>query len=467
MSSDGSPYEKRIDAKGRVLSEKCIADEAPFEKLPEGWAWARIGAITELVNGKAFKPSDWTPIGLPIVRIQNLNNPDSPYNRYNGDCDSKFLLYGGELLFAWSGTPGTSFGAHIWNGGKALLNQHIFNVRFSKLNLDINYFELSINQSVLSLIDLAHGSAGLQHVTKGTFESVLIPIPPLTEQRKIVERVDQLMPLVEEYGSLEDAREALDAALPGRLRKSVLQMAVQGKLVPQDPADEPASALLERIRKQRRKLIAEKKMKAPKGGESVIYTGSDGRRYEKRIDAKGGESEPVCIEDEIPFEIPNGWEWIRLGSLVANRGQKKPESRFTYIDIASIDNENQKLQKGVVLEPANAPSRARRMVHKGDILYSTVRPYLHNACIIDRSFENELIASTGFAAMTCPYGFLPSLLLSYLVSPCFDEYVNASENSKGVAYPAINDSRLYKALVPVPPLKEQERIVGQLLALKQ
>ncbi|MEE0551214.1 MAG: hypothetical protein UC368_02775, partial [Eggerthellaceae bacterium] len=205
----------------------------------------------------------------------------------------------------------------------------------------------------------------------------------------------------------------------------------------------------------------------PKGGESVIYTGSDGRRYEKRIDAKGGESEPVCIEDEIPFEIPNGWEWIRLGSLVANRGQKKPESRFTYIDIASIDNENQKLQKGVVLEPANAPSRARRMVHKGDILYSTVRPYLHNACIIDRSFENELIASTGFAAMTCPYGFLPSLLLSYLVSPCFDEYVNASENSKGVAYPAINDSRLYKALVPVPPLKEQERIVGQLLALKQ
>lgn len=162
IGSDGSPYEKRIDAKGRVLSEKCIADEVPFEKLPEGWAWARIGAITELVNGRAFKPSDWTPSGLPIVRIQNLNNPDSPYNRYDGDCDSKFLLYGGELLFAWSGTPGTSFGAHVWNGGKALLNQHIFNVRFSKLNLDINYFELSINQSVLSLIDLAHGSTDLR-----------------------------------------------------------------------------------------------------------------------------------------------------------------------------------------------------------------------------------------------------------------------------------------------------------------
>ena len=123
------------------------------------------------------------------------------------------------------------------------------------------------------------------------------------------------MPLVEEYGGLEDAREALDAALPGRLRKSVLQLAVRGGLVPQDPADEPASALLERIRGQRRKLVAEKKMKAPKGGESIIFAGSDGRRYEKRADAKGRESEPVCIEDEIPFETPEGWEWARLGSL--------------------------------------------------------------------------------------------------------------------------------------------------------
>ena len=122
--------------------------------------------------------------------------------------------------------------------------------------------------------------------------------------------------LVEEYGGLEDAREELDAALPGRLRKSVLQMAVQGKLVSQNPADEPASALLGRIREQRAELVRQKKMKAPKGGESVIFTGSDGRRYEKRVDSKGRESEPVCIEDEIPFEIPESWEWARLGSLV-------------------------------------------------------------------------------------------------------------------------------------------------------
>ena len=269
------------------------------------------------------------------------------------------------------------------------------------------------------------------------------------------------MPLVEEYGGLEDAREALDAALPGRLRKSVLQMAVRGGLVPQDPADEPAGVLLERIRGQRRQLVAEGKMRAPKGGESIIFAGSDGRRYEKRVDAGGRESEPVCIDDEVPFEIPEGWEWRRLGSLVLNRGQKRPEARFTYIDISSIDNVNQKLGQETVINAAAAPSRARKLVAKNDVLYATVRPYLHNACIVDKDFNIEPIASTGFAVLSCLDGFLPSFLLYCLVSPSFDSYANANENAKGVAYPAINDNRLYRALIPVPPASEQKRIVSK------
>ncbi|MGO5414313.1 restriction endonuclease subunit S, partial [Slackia isoflavoniconvertens] len=133
---------------------------------------------------------------------------------------------------------------------------------------------------------------------------VLSPVPPVTEQQRIVEALAQLVSRVDEYGALEDEREQLDAELPDRLRKSILQMAVQGKLVPQDPNDEPASVLLERIREERAVLIKEKKLKAPKGGESVIYRGSDGGYYEKR-----GNGEPVCIDDEIPFEIPESWEW--------------------------------------------------------------------------------------------------------------------------------------------------------------
>ncbi|WP_367881893.1 restriction endonuclease subunit S [Collinsella intestinalis] len=322
------------------------------------------------------------------------------------------------------------------------------------------YYLFLANHSYLS----GAGTGTTQsYIARSTFETMLIPLPPLAEQRRIVERVDQLLPLVEEYGELEDAREKLDGALPARLRKSVLQMAVQGKLAPQDPADEPASALLERIREQRRLLVAEKRMKAPKGGESVIFTGSDGRRYEKRVDAKGRESEPVCIEDEIPFEIPGTWEWARLGSIVCNRGQKKPTSDFCYIDISSIDSENQKLgSKIAVLTAAKAPSRARKIVTRGDVLYATVRPYLHNACVIDRDFKFEPIASTGFAALSCPQGLDSYYLLNYLVSPRFDEYANDNENSKGVAYPAINDARLYRALVPIPPISEQRRIVEKL-----
>ena len=297
-------------------------------------------------------------------------------------------------------------------------------------------------------------------INKSVWGQFLHPIPPLAEQRRIVERVNQLMPLVEEYGKLEDDREALDAALPERLRKSVLQMAVQGKLVPQDPSDEPASELLKRIRGQRRELVAEKKMKAPKGGESVIFRGSDGRRYEKRIDSKGRESDPTCIEDEIPFEIPDSWEWVRLGSIICNRGQKKPTSDFCYIDISSIDNKKHKLGKDdVVLEASEAPSRARKIVKYGDVLYATVRPYLHNACVIDRGFKCEPIASTGFAVLSCLDGLNSYYLLNYLISPCFDEYANDNENSKGVAYPAINDTRFYCALTPVPPKEEQIRIV--------
>jgi type I restriction enzyme S subunit len=202
-------------------------------------------------------------------------------------------------------------------------------------------------------------------------------------------------------------------------------------------------------------------MKAPKGGESIIFAGSDGRRYEKRVDAGGRESEPVCIEDEIPFEIPEGWEWRRLGSLVLNRGQKRPEARFAYIDISSIDNVNQKLGQETVINAADAPSRARKLVAKNDVLYATVRPYLHNACIVDRDFNIEPIASTGFAVLSCLDGFLPSFLLYCLVSPSFDSYANANENAKGVAYPAINDNRLYRALIPVPSASEQKRIVSR------
>jgi len=239
-----------------------------------------------------------------------------------------------------------------------------------------------------------------------------------------------------------------------QLKNSILQMAVQGKLVPQDPNDEPASVLLERIRAEKERLIKEKKIKREKN-PSVIFKGADNTPYEKIGD------EVRSLAGEVPFEIPDSWEWARLGSVVYNRGQTSPSTEFCYIDIGSIDNKNQKLNPtDTTIAPDKAPSRARKLVDMGDILYSTVRPYLHNMCIIDREFPHIPIASTGFAVLTCHANLLNKYLFYYLMSPDFDAYANNTDNAKGVAYPAINDDRLYKALIPIPPVAEQHRIVS-------
>ena len=239
-----------------------------------------------------------------------------------------------------------------------------------------------------------------------------------------------------------------------QLKNSILLMAVQGKLVPQDPNDEPASVLLERIHAEKERLIKEKKIKREKN-PSVIFKGADNTPYEKIGD------EVRSLADEVPFDIPDSWEWVRLGSIVYNRGQIAPSTDFCYIDIGSIDNKNQKLNPtDTVIAPDKAPSRARKLVDKGDVLYSTVRPYLHNMCIVDRDFSCIPIASTGFAVLTCHAELCNKFLLYYMMSPDFDAYANNTDNAKGVAYPAINDDRLYKALIPIPPLGEQFRIVS-------
>lgn len=176
-----------------------------MSRPPFGWTRKPIGSLCDLLNGRAFKPSDWSTEGRPIVRIQNLNDPDAKFNYYAGcDVRDRFLIDSGALLFAWSGTPGTSFGAHIWNGGPAILNQHIFNVVFDESRIDKRFFRLAINQKLDELIDKAHGGVGLRHVTKGKFEETEIDLPPLDEQRRIVAKLESLL------GRSKNARGELD-----------------------------------------------------------------------------------------------------------------------------------------------------------------------------------------------------------------------------------------------------------------
>jgi len=244
-----------------------------------------------------------------------------------------------------------------------------------------------------------------------------------------------------------------------QLKNSILQEAIEGRLVPQNPSEEPAAVLLRRIREEKARLVKEKKIKKDKN-ESIIYRNADGHWMERFEDKKRPE---VCIDEEVPFEIPEGWEWCRLSEITFNHGQKKPDVKFSYIDIGSINNKRQKLNKEEnLLAPEKAPSRARKIVKEGDIIYSTVRPYLHNMAIIDKDFSCEPIASTGFAVLACINGIFNKYLFYYLMSPSFDQYANDGNNAKGIAYPAINDEKLYKALVPLPPLSEQHRIVSRI-----
>ena len=225
---------------------------------------------------------------------------------------------------------------------------------------------------------------------------------------------------------------------PQELKSSILQLAIQGKLVEQRPEEGTAEELYQQIQAEKQRLIQAGKIKK-----------------EKPL--------PEITEEETPFDIPESWKWLRLRTAVYNRGQTTPQERFSYIDIGSIDNKNQRLNaKENIVESAKAPSRARKIVEQGDILYSTVRPYLHNMCIIDREFNCTPIASTGFAAMTCHSVIYNKYLFYYLLSPVFDSYANDTENSKGVAYPAINDDRLYRAVIAIPPLAEQKRIVAKI-----
>ncbi|MCE5999868.1 restriction endonuclease subunit S [Acinetobacter pittii] len=151
----------------------------------------RFGDLCKLQNGRAFKPEEWSEEGTPIVRIQNLNDETKPFNYCNFDVEKRFWIDSGDLLFSWSGTPGTSFGAFFWNRGKGFLNQHIFRVDIKEELVDKHYLSYALNSLIIKIIDQAHGGVGLKHITKAKLEEVQIPLPPLAEQRRIASILDQ------------------------------------------------------------------------------------------------------------------------------------------------------------------------------------------------------------------------------------------------------------------------------------
>ena len=202
---------KQLDTLAQSIFYDMFGDPITNEK---GWKTKKLGETSTLHNGRAFKPTDWSNSGLPIVRIQNLNNPTLPFNYYDGEVANNHRLYGGELLYAWSGTPDTSFGAHIWYGGDAVLNQHIFKIEYNKDLLNIKYFVFNLNGIVNSMFDKTHGGVGLQHITKGTLTSQNICLPPLYLQQQfasMIESIEKQKELIKQ--SLSEVQQLFDSRM--------------------------------------------------------------------------------------------------------------------------------------------------------------------------------------------------------------------------------------------------------------
>jgi len=450
---------KTLIKAGKIKSEKLLLpiteEEIPFE-IPKSWEWVRLGFLCDFGNcnnieAEKIDSSSW------LLDLEDIEKDSGVLLQKKRKCETcsfstKHCFYKGQVLYS-------KLRPYL---NKVIIADENGYSTSEILPLDFGFFIFNRYAQIYLMspffVEYAtQCSYGVKMPRVGTDDGkkALFPLPPLDEQKRIVERIEELLSLVNEYDKAERTLTTLDNEFPEKLKKSVLQSAIHGKLIPQDSNDEPAGVLLERIRTEKKKLIKEGKIK-PNKEESIIFR-RDNFHYEKRVKTER------CINDEIPFEIPESWTWVRLGEIVYNHGQMTPNEDFCYIDIGSIDNINQKLNNNEVIIHANiAPSRARKIVKKGDILYATVRPYLHNMCIVDRDFSKTPIASTGFAVMTCYKELFNRYLFYHLLSPDFDIYANDLENSKGVAYPAINDTRLYNAIIPLPPFEEQKRIVDKI-----
>ena len=416
-----------------------IADEDAYFEIPANWRWARIGDIFDLVNGKAFKPTDWSEQGVPIVRIQNLNDPNAPYNFFSGEIEEKYMLNGGELLFSWSGTPGTSFGAFIWDGGKAVLNQHIFIV-YPKIHLDLDYTKYALNAELRIFIAKAHGGAGLKHITRKEFDSCYLPIPPLAEQKRIVAKIEELLPYIDRYEKAWSRLEDFNKRFPTDMQKSILQLAIQGKLVPQRPEEGTGEALYQQIQAEKQSLIRSGKLKK-----------------EKPL--------PEITPDEIPFDIPESWIWAKLADISAKitDGEHKTPCRVDsfcgyyllsarnvrdgFISLDDVDYVDEEEYNRIAI---------RCNPKKHDVLISCSGSVGRCSIVSD---DNKYVMVRS-AAMVSPLSVDSTYLMYSIQSDVVQRQIR--DKTKQTAQANLFQDAIRNLIIPLPPLTEQKRIVAKL-----
>ena len=461
--ADNTPYEKIGD------EVRSLADEVPFD-IPDSWEWVRLIDVCEYIQrGKSpkYSPIKKYPVvaqkcnqwsGFSIEKAQFID-PDS-LSSYGPER----LLQDNDLM--WNSTGlGTLGRMAIYKTAAnpyelAVADSHVTVIRPLKQFVLPEYlYYYFANPTVQSVIeDQADGTTKQKELATATIKAYLTPIPPLDEQRRILAKLSEVLPVVKNYGVVYDETTAMQEAFPESLKKSILQEAVQGKLVPQDPSDEPAEALLERIRAEKQRLIKEGEIKKDKH-ESVIFR-RDNSHYEKRG------SEDVCIDEEVPFEIPENWAWARLSSFGVFSSGKTPSMSNPQFWNGNVPWVTSKDMKRPVITDSE--------MHISELAASTMQLYPTGTLL--------LVARSGILKRILPlcklgidstinqdikafslYDIELTEWLFYGIK-AFEPYILKELVKSVTTVESLKFDEFAAMLIPVPPLSEQRRIIAAIKA---
>ena len=433
---------------------RSLADEVPFD-IPDSWEWVTLQTIATSSLGKTLDKAKnkgdlkpylcsinvyWDGIDLTTVKEARLEENELP----------KYLLRPGDLLICEGGDVGRSA---VWESTQEMYYQNaLHRVRFYG-GINPHYFQLLLEcYKGNQILDAYSKGMTIKHLVQTALNTIVFPLPPLSEQNRIVDAVNRLLPYLHSYDRAEQKLSALNTGFPEALKKSILQEAVQGKLVPQDPSDEPAEALLERIRAEKQRLIKEGKIKKDKH-ESVIFR-RDNSHYEK---LDGVER---CIDEELPFEIPGNWCWARLGSISSYAETKQKinaanaDSDIWGLDLEDIEKGGRLIERKTVGERKAIGDKT--VFSKGDILYSKLRPYLLKILVAPECG----ICTPEIVPFQMYGGIVSEYIVNYLRSPYVDNLINSI--TYGVKMPRVGTETMTTLFVPIPPLAEQQRIVQRI-----
>ncbi|WP_425801231.1 restriction endonuclease subunit S [Desulfitobacterium sp. Sab5] len=408
------------------------------KELPFNWVVAQLGEVANYENGKAFKPTEWEGKGLPIIRIQNLNNPDAKYHYTTGVYEGKYKVSKGDLLFAWS----ASLGAYIWNNGEAWLNQHIFKVLPQKF-IDKKYLYYLLDNIVIRLYSETHGS-GMVHITKGKFEANEIPLPPLPEQHRIVAKIEEL------FSELDKGVESLKTALQQLkvYRQAVLKCAFEGKLT-------------EEWRKAQKGLHNAKELL------EKINTDIEKKEKDSTINVKF----ELTFDENVKLPlIPSIWQWLKLkniaelvGGITKGRDFKdKKTISLPYLRVANVQDGYLDLKEIKDIELLES-EKEKYLLRENDILYTEGgdKDKLGRGTI----WKNEIIECVHqnhiFRARIYREFFVPKYIAYYSQSETAKKYFYRKAKQT-VNLASINMTVLGNLLVPIPSKKEQSQIVQEI-----